>query len=179
MGTYRIMTDFERVWVQKWVQWFGVNRVIQWNPPSAVTANWKAVNYWNQAERMAPFSALRNGREPLLHPYRTHDLCPVNLCPTRNLSTGRIASLVDRKVICANEEAILPHFNELTIRLSSATIHEQVDSYDKLESSDAGSNATSAISSASPIRHTGIVDTILQWRLQVAHRWPAYRPALG
>ena len=48
---------------------------------SAVTTNWKAVSYWNQAERMAPFSALRNNWKPLLHPYRTHDLCPVNFCP--------------------------------------------------------------------------------------------------
>jgi len=30
---------------------------------------------------MAPFSALRNSWQPLLHPYRTLDLCPVNLCP--------------------------------------------------------------------------------------------------
>jgi len=30
---------------------------------------------------MAPFSALRNSWQPLLHPYRTHDLCPQNLYP--------------------------------------------------------------------------------------------------
>jgi hypothetical protein len=52
---------------------------------SAVTANQKPVTYWNQGERMAPFSALRNDWEPLLHPYRTHDLCPVNLCPNCGL----------------------------------------------------------------------------------------------
>jgi hypothetical protein len=48
---------------------------------SAVTENQRQVTHWNQGERMAPFSALRNGWQPLLHPYRTHDLCPVNLCP--------------------------------------------------------------------------------------------------
>ena len=32
---------------------------------SAVTANQKPVTYWNQGERMAPFSALRNDWEPL------------------------------------------------------------------------------------------------------------------
>ena len=30
---------------------------------------------------MAPFSALRHPGEPLLDPYWTRDLCPVNLCP--------------------------------------------------------------------------------------------------
>jgi hypothetical protein len=30
---------------------------------------------------MASFSALSNPWQPLLHPYRTRDLCPVDLCP--------------------------------------------------------------------------------------------------
>jgi hypothetical protein len=30
---------------------------------------------------MAPLSALRHPKERLLVPYRTRDLCPVNLCP--------------------------------------------------------------------------------------------------
>ncbi len=41
----------------------------------------KPVTNWNQGERMALFSALRNVWQPLLHPYRTYDLCPVNFCP--------------------------------------------------------------------------------------------------
>jgi hypothetical protein len=48
---------------------------------SAVTANWKSVTHWNQAERMAIFGALRHSEELLSDPYRTRDLCPVNLCP--------------------------------------------------------------------------------------------------
>jgi len=35
---------------------------------SAVTAKRKRVTYWNQGERIAPFSALRNDSQPLLHP---------------------------------------------------------------------------------------------------------------
>jgi hypothetical protein len=31
---------------------------------------------------MASISALSNPWEPLLHPYRTRDLCPVDLCPS-------------------------------------------------------------------------------------------------
>ena len=47
---------------------------------SAVTAERKLVTYWNQGERMAPFSALRNPWKPLVCPYRARDLCPVDLC---------------------------------------------------------------------------------------------------
>ena len=50
---------------------------------SAVTAERKLVSYWNQGERMAPFSALRNPWWPLVCPYRAQDLCPVDLCLTR------------------------------------------------------------------------------------------------
>ena len=48
-------------------------------------------NLLESGERMAPFSALRNCWQRLLHPYRTHDLCPANLCPTwiGSAETGR------------------------------------------------------------------------------------------
>src|ERR1700678_3923533 len=51
-----------------------------WLLTPAVTVNRRQVTHWNQGEWMAPFSALRNGWQPSLHPYHTRDLCPVSLC---------------------------------------------------------------------------------------------------
>src|SRR5438874_13802470 len=50
---------------------------------SAVTAKRKVVTYRKQASRMASFGAVGNEREPLSNPYQTHDLCPVDVCPSR------------------------------------------------------------------------------------------------
>jgi integrase len=41
------------------------------------------------SSRMASFSALRYPWQPLLHPYRTHDLCPVDLCLTSSRNSFR------------------------------------------------------------------------------------------
>ncbi len=49
---------------------------------SAVTVSHTTVTHWNQEARMATLSTLRNLWEPVLHPQQTHDLCPVDLCPT-------------------------------------------------------------------------------------------------
>jgi hypothetical protein len=56
---------------------------------AAHTANWKSVTHWNQGERMAIFGALRHVRELLLDPYRTHDLCPQDLCPEASVLRER------------------------------------------------------------------------------------------
>ena len=48
---------------------------------SAVTVNWKRVTYRNQEARMARFGSLRHPWQHLMYPYRTYDLCPVDLCP--------------------------------------------------------------------------------------------------
>ena len=47
---------------------------------SAVTAKRKCVTNRKQGAADDTFSALRNPRELLLHPYQTHDLCPDDLC---------------------------------------------------------------------------------------------------
>jgi hypothetical protein len=44
---------------------------------------------------MAPFSALRNSWQRLLHPYRTHDLCPANLCPAVANRVAQIPARVE------------------------------------------------------------------------------------
>ena len=52
---------------------------------SAVTAKRKRVTNRKQGATDDIFSALRNPWELLLHPYRTHDLCPADLCLTADL----------------------------------------------------------------------------------------------
>ena len=42
---------------------------------------------------MATFGALRHPWHPLLHPYRTHVLCPPNLCPDLCLKAKVTGSL--------------------------------------------------------------------------------------
>jgi hypothetical protein len=78
---------------------------------SAVTAKRKVVTYRKQASRMASFGAVRNDWEPLSNPYQTHDLCPVNLCPNRNL-----AQRVHRSVLisCSRFSRIFLPFNSLS-----------------------------------------------------------------
>lgn len=45
---------------------------------------------------MATFGALRHSWNRLLHPYRTHVLCPLNLCPFQAFAAtpGLISALV-------------------------------------------------------------------------------------
>jgi hypothetical protein len=53
---------------------------------SAVTAKRKRVTNRKQGATDDTFSALRSTWELLLHPYRTHDLCPDDLClPTNHM----------------------------------------------------------------------------------------------
>ena len=41
---------------------------------------------------MATFGALRHPWHPLLHPYRTHDLCPPDLCRERSAAYLKVRS---------------------------------------------------------------------------------------
>jgi hypothetical protein len=62
---------------------------------------------------MATFGALRHPWHPLLHPYRTHVLCPLDLCPDLCLQ-AKVAGLLSPQ----NGSAIL---DEGEIRLEIAS----------------------------------------------------------
>jgi hypothetical protein len=44
---------------------------------------------------MARFGSLRHARQRLLYPYRTHDLCPIDLCPPSLRLHLRLPDLID------------------------------------------------------------------------------------
>jgi len=52
---------------------------------------------------MATFGALRHPWPRLLHPYRTHVLCPPDLCPRASLGRSSLLGSRDWR-LCVNRE---------------------------------------------------------------------------
>ena len=63
---------------------------------------------------MATFGALRHPWNRLLHPYRTHVLCPPNLCPDLCLKAKVAGSITPSKNgVAAGPKCLVPAFDGL------------------------------------------------------------------